>query len=65
MAGWSFDEVLPFFKISEDQQNYHLAKDHHFHGVGGPLPVSSPKFMTKVAEAFLVSMETLITEHSL
>lgn len=36
--GWSYDEVLPFFKKSEDNQRG--ADD--FHGVGGPLTVSDP-----------------------
>jgi hypothetical protein len=52
--GWSFEEVLPFFKISEDNQDYGFAKDTRHHAVGGLLPVSLPKFMTKLAEAFLV-----------
>jgi hypothetical protein len=26
-TGWSFEEVLPFFKISEDNQDYGFAKD--------------------------------------
>jgi len=53
-TGWSFEEVLPFFKISEDNQDYGFAKDTRHHAVGGLLPVSLPKFMTKLAEAFLV-----------
>lgn len=27
LQGWSYEEVLPFFKISEDNQDYHIAKD--------------------------------------
>jgi choline dehydrogenase len=34
--GWSWDEVLPYFKKSEDQQR----GADEFHGVGGPLTVS-------------------------
>ncbi|KAK7491337.1 hypothetical protein BaRGS_00017438 [Batillaria attramentaria] len=38
--GWSYDEVLPYFKKSEDNQN-----DEHvrsgYHGKGGPLKVDS------------------------
>src|ERR1039458_2782950 len=32
-TGWGFDDVLPYFRKSEDQQ--HGADDYH--GVGGPL----------------------------
>jgi choline dehydrogenase len=33
--GWSFEEVLPYFKKSEDQQR----GESRYHGVGGPLAV--------------------------
>jgi len=36
--GWSYDDVLPFFKKAEDQERG--ADD--FHGTGGPLHVSNP-----------------------
>ncbi|MGW5450039.1 GMC family oxidoreductase N-terminal domain-containing protein [Streptomyces asiaticus] len=36
--GWGYDDVLPFFKKSEDNQRG--ADD--FHGTGGPLTVSDP-----------------------
>ncbi|MCX4029923.1 choline dehydrogenase [Endozoicomonas sp. SM1973] len=36
--GWSFDEVLPYFRKAED--NIRLV--NRFHGVGGPLQVSDP-----------------------
>ncbi|MCU1681513.1 MAG: putative oxidoreductase [Amycolatopsis sp.] len=35
---WSYDDVLPFFKKSEDNQR----GGDEFHGVGGPLTVSDP-----------------------
>lgn len=35
--GWSYDEVLPYFKLSEDNQN----GTNHYHGVGGPLWVGN------------------------
>ena len=36
--GWSFGEVLPYFKRSEDQER----GENDWHGVGGPLSVSDP-----------------------
>ena len=47
--GWSYDDVLPYFIKSEDQQRG--ADD--FHGTGGPLAVSDPKDAHPLAEAFL------------
>ncbi len=47
--GWSFADVLPYFKKSEDQQNG--AND--FHGVGGPLAVSNQRETHPLCEAFI------------
>ena len=58
-SGWSFDEVLPFFKASEDNRDYSTAKDTLFHSVGGPQPVSRPKFITPLGTAFLVKEYSL------
>lgn len=33
-TGWSYDNVLPYFKKSEDQRNPYLARDTKHHGVG-------------------------------
>lgn len=32
--GWSYDDVLPYFKKSEDQRNPYLAKDKTHHQIG-------------------------------
>lgn len=32
--GWGFDDVLPYFKKSEDQRNPYLARNSDYHGVG-------------------------------
>ena len=52
-AGWSFDEVLPYFKRSEDFAD----GPSHYHGVGGPLPVSRNATPNPVSQAFLESCE--------
>ena len=36
--GWSYEEVLPLFKPSEDNSR----GESHFHGTGGPLTVEDP-----------------------
>lgn len=48
-TGWSFADVLPFFKKSEDQQRGASA----YHGVGGPLAVSDPVGKDELCEAFI------------
>ena len=45
-TGWSYDEVLPYFKRSEDNERGESA----FHGVGGPLSVSDSRSMSRFTE---------------
>src|SRR6184192_4617472 len=48
-AGWSFDDVLPYFRKAED--NERGADD--FHGAGGPLGVSDVRDEHPLAKAFV------------
>jgi len=48
-AGWSFDEVLPYFRKAEDNER----GADQFHGVGGPLAVSDLCDRHPLAEAFV------------
>lgn len=32
--GWSYEEILPYFRKSEDQRNPYLAKNSRYHGTG-------------------------------
>ena len=48
-AGWSYEDVLPYFIKSEDQQR----GSDDFHGVGGPLTVSDPAEPHPLADAYL------------
>lgn len=48
-VGWSYDDVLPFFRKAEDQE--HGANDHH--GVGGPLTVSDTLVEDPISDAFI------------
>ncbi|KAL5010160.1 hypothetical protein ScPMuIL_012465 [Solemya velum] len=49
--GWDYEDVLPYFKKSEDIQIPDLKKSEH-HGRGGPLTVSETK-ITPMVEVFL------------
>jgi choline dehydrogenase len=47
--GWSFEEVLPYFKKSEDQER----GADKFHGVGGPQKVSDLRLRRPIADFFI------------
>jgi choline dehydrogenase len=47
--GWSYDDVLPFFKLSEDNERGADA----YHGVGGPLTVSDPRSVHPLLDAWI------------
>jgi choline dehydrogenase len=47
--GWSFDEVLPYFRQAEDQENG--ASD--FHGTGGPLSVQNLRHTNPLSAVFI------------
>jgi choline dehydrogenase len=47
--GWSFKEVLPYFKKSEDQER----GADEYHGVGGPLKVSDLRLRRPIADYFI------------
>jgi choline dehydrogenase-like flavoprotein len=47
-AGWSYREVLPYFKRAENNQRY----ANEYHGYGGPLGVSNPISPLPICEAF-------------
>lgn len=47
--GWSFDDVLPYFKKSENQER----GASEFHGIGGPLCVSDLRCVNPLTHVFL------------
>ncbi len=47
--GWSFKEVLPYFKKSEDQER----GESQYHGIGGPLKVSDLRLRRPIADFFI------------
>jgi choline dehydrogenase-like flavoprotein len=48
-SGWSYADVLPYFKRSEDNQRLH----NEYHSYGGPLGVSYPVNPPPISHAFL------------
>jgi choline dehydrogenase-like flavoprotein len=51
--GWSYEEILPYFKKSMNQQNPVLARNTQLYSTKGPLVVESPSYKTPLAGAFL------------
>lgn len=47
-TGWSYEDVLPYFRKSEDNDTY----DNRYHGKGGPLGVSKPAAPLPICEAY-------------
>ena len=54
-TGWSYREVLPYFKRAENNQRYANA----YHGYGGPLGVSNPISPLPICEAFFQAGQEL------
>ena len=52
-AGWSYDDVLPYFIRSEDQQN----GSDQFHGSGGGLSVQNMRAKRDICEALIAAAE--------
>ena len=48
-AGWSYRDVLPYFKRSEDQER----GENEFHGTGGPLAVSDLRYKNPLSQMFI------------
>ena len=51
--GWSYEDVLPYFKMSEDMLEPIAAKDKSHHGTGGPIGVEHPGFYTRMSDVFM------------
>lgn len=57
-AGWSYEEVLPYFLKSEDNQQADIV-DRGFHAAGGPLTVNQFPYHPPLSYALLKAGEEL------
>ncbi|KZC09323.1 Glucose dehydrogenase [acceptor] [Dufourea novaeangliae] len=57
--GWGYDNVLPYFKKSEDQRNPYLARNTKYHNTGGYLTVQDAPYNTPLGVAFLQAGEEM------
>ena len=53
--GWSYREVLPYFKRAEDNQRF----ENDYHARGGPLGVSDPAAPLPICEAWFEAAQAL------
>jgi choline dehydrogenase-like flavoprotein len=54
-AGWSYEDVLPYFRKAEDNDTW----DNRWHGKGGPLGVSKPSAPLPICEAYFAAAAAL------
>jgi len=48
-AGWGYQDLMPYFRRAEDNSRGASA----YHGAGGPLSVSDPRYKSPACEAFI------------
>lgn len=53
--GWGFDDLLPYFKKSEDNA---IHRDSPLHGVGGPLHVTNLRSPSPLNDVFLAACQS-------
>lgn len=53
--GWSYEEVLPYFRKAEDNDTH----ENRWHGKGGPLGVSQPRAPLPICEAYFAAAAEL------
>lgn len=54
-AGWSYADVLPYFKRSENQER----GASEYHGVGGPLNIADHRLVNPLSHAFVAAAKEL------
>ncbi|WP_292327451.1 GMC family oxidoreductase [Mesorhizobium sp.] len=59
-AGWGYEDVLPIFRRSEDNETFSNA----FHGVGGLLKVSEPRYRHPISSAFVRAAQEIGLSHN-
>lgn len=58
ITGWGYNDVLPYFKKSEDNKDPSLASTA-YHSAGGYLTVSNASANTPLAEAFMEAVQEM------
>jgi len=61
--GWGYEDVLPYFKKSEDQRNPYLANDTKYHSTGGYFTVQDAPWNTPLGIALVEAGVEMGYEH--
>ncbi len=59
-TGWGYEDVLPYFRKSEDNDTY----ENRYHGKGGPLGVSQPAAPLPICEAYFAAAGQMGIPHN-
>jgi choline dehydrogenase-like flavoprotein len=60
-AGWSWEDVKPYFMKAEHNEQY---QDDGHHGTGGPLNVTFPRAVSPLTDEFVAAAEALQYKHN-
>jgi len=63
LPGWSYDEVLPYFKCSETHAPS-FERRSEFHGYDGPLHLETRRYTNPLSEAFVAAGQAVGLEHN-
>ena len=58
LEGWGYEDVLPYFKKSENMES-DVSNKEKFHGTGGPLTVTKDNFKEPIIDVFMRAAEEL------
>ena len=61
--GWNYENVLSYFKKSEDNRDEEIAKSKRYHSTGGPLTVESPKRGHEISDKILKACRKILPEN--
>lgn len=62
--GWSYDEVLPYFRKSENYEPAPAERDQRFHGQGGPLNVAERRYTNPLSGTFVEAAQQAGHRHN-
>lgn len=54
-TGWSYDDVLPYFRKSEDQER----GENEYHGADGPIAVSGVRIRSRLCDSIIEAAEEI------
>ncbi|XP_035735997.1 glucose dehydrogenase [FAD, quinone]-like [Vespa mandarinia] len=57
--GWGYDDVLPYFKKSQNQTNSYLARNTKYHNTGGYLTIQESPYNTPLRPAYFQAAEEM------